>query len=1475
MDKVIKPNWNNFKAKFNDNPQDNFEWFCYLLFCKEFGKEKGIFRYKNQSAIETNTINVCENKIIEWKNAERIIRWEDVKDKKIIRWEDEKKVIGWQAKFYDETLSKHKSELIETIEKAKKYYKDIDILIFYTNQEWGQSRKGDNESATKKQIEEKAYEEGIKIIWRTASFFESPFVSIENSNISSHFFCLEDSMIDKLNKIIIPKINELNSEYKRTFNPINDKFIDRKEVKICIENLKQEKSIIIHGKAGQGKSGCTQGIISYCENNEVPYLAIKLDDKMPVENADIWGEKLGLAMSIDKAFDMFSYDTSGVIILDQLDSLRWTQTHSRQALNICSEIIRRINVINKNREKKISIIFVCRTYDYENDNSIRLLFREDKNNQEDKIEWTEVEVKSLEEDVVKNIVGYRYDNLSKKMKQLLSVSSNLYIWSQLKEKMYDDYSTTNQLIQCWWSQLKQNCIEEGIDEKEIEKVKSEMIDKIEKTGKLYINTKIIDATEKSLAYLKSCGFLVQVDNNISFSHQSISDYFSAQTMLKRYFDGENIIDIIGDKQKQTPQRRYQVQMLLQDIQESDEEGFIDIGIEMLNSDKVRFYIKYVFLEVLGQSTTVTSFARDFLIKYCEDDVFGEHILDTVVSGHGIFIDILIEEGILDKWMKLDSTKDTAINLIISISPNYNDKELTFIKKYILKNKEDDRKLSRCFDFDIYIDTNEMFNLRLEFYEKYPEVIDYNMNFEELISKCDKRSIRVFEVLLKNRKKRENAYYNEQEFLKEQNKIFIENIDFVLDTLLPYLPLEDGDYLSKWRHNGINGDTIERSCVEIIHKANKAMISRNPNDFIEKYNKYIGKDYFIYNEIILYGFKELPIDFSTYIISCIVKYFDKIIFDTSSSKKSKLDLAKEILEKHTKKCSDEIFFKLEEKIISYIDPRAKDIYKERIEYNKKKEYVYWSFWGELQQELLPCLDKKRISKKASDLLKVLNRRPYKKNYLYRNRLFSGGECGNVCSPISGKKLNDRQWENILENKKINGNNRKVKWNEDKRCYVENSIEEFAQDFSSAVSLEPVRFANLLLKIDKDISEKYIDSLFRGIAYSENLNKVPNFIIEKLIFKYGYNCTSFRAQNICHIFYNKEDTNWSKEILNKICDIAINHINPKQDEINITCEKDTQMKSFEMLQSNSLNCVRGEAARTIANLLKKNKELFGDFKDTIKVLCNDINPAVRLASICILYQVYSIDRKFARENIIDILEKDYRIIGKPGMRKICFLLYEDSKECIDKALFECYYSNDTHLIKYASYIIFEMYITHKRYENIVKPKYMTRLKAKYLVEIAIVYINQEKYSEIAKGLIKKVLDLNIDIENVLSRIFYENLIDLERDKDFLIYIVKSHSGKRIVNSFAKYIEKNARSIIDYGDIILDLSFNIILNNSKSTQNYLRIDRVLSNLIIGLYDQCYQSKDDKLRYMAEQCLEIWDLMFEKRIGMARILTKHMLDR
>ena len=63
---MIKPNWDIFRAKFSDDKQGYFEWFCYLLFCKEFNKPFGVFRFKNQSGMETNPIKIGDD-FIAWE----------------------------------------------------------------------------------------------------------------------------------------------------------------------------------------------------------------------------------------------------------------------------------------------------------------------------------------------------------------------------------------------------------------------------------------------------------------------------------------------------------------------------------------------------------------------------------------------------------------------------------------------------------------------------------------------------------------------------------------------------------------------------------------------------------------------------------------------------------------------------------------------------------------------------------------------------------------------------------------------------------------------------------------------------------------------------------------------------------------------------------------------------------------------------------------------------------------------------------------------------------------------------------------------------------------------------------------------------------------------------------------------------------------------------------------------------------------
>ncbi|MEX2500125.1 MAG: AVAST type 4 anti-phage nuclease Avs4 [Wenzhouxiangellaceae bacterium] len=218
---MIKADWNIFKAKFSENPQDGFEWMCYLFFCNEYGTKTGIFRYKNQSAIETNPIAVGGDNV------------------------------GWQAKFYEYPLSNYKDEILDTLTKAKRDYPDLTKIIFYTNSEWGQS-KG-REPKGKTEVEKKAEEINLEIEWRCKSFFESPFVVDDCRRITSYFFALSDQLFDLLDSLKSHTVSILEDIETKIVFCDKEFSISRSEIMSEIEKS-DNNALVISGEGGTGKT---------------------------------------------------------------------------------------------------------------------------------------------------------------------------------------------------------------------------------------------------------------------------------------------------------------------------------------------------------------------------------------------------------------------------------------------------------------------------------------------------------------------------------------------------------------------------------------------------------------------------------------------------------------------------------------------------------------------------------------------------------------------------------------------------------------------------------------------------------------------------------------------------------------------------------------------------------------------------------------------------------------------------------------------------------------------------------------------------------------------------------------------------------------------------------------------------------------------------------------------------------------------
>ncbi len=282
---MIKPDWNKFKAKFSENPQDNFEWFCYLLFCKEFNKPLGVPGYFNHRHIENAPITI------------------------------DGETIGWQAKFYDTKLSSHKEEIIKLIKGSKEDYSNITKIIFYTNKNWGQG-KIQNDSKVKIEIDEEAERQGIELDWNhMANFFDSPFVTIENSLIAQHFFADKSlfDFIERRRKLTESILYEIQTNIKYNTQIIE---IERSKILQNIqETLDQKQMLILTGVGGVGKTAIVKKL--YNEIKEKVALYVFKANEFNVNNiVDLLGNT-----NLQDFIEIHKNEKNKIIVIDSSEKL--------------------------------------------------------------------------------------------------------------------------------------------------------------------------------------------------------------------------------------------------------------------------------------------------------------------------------------------------------------------------------------------------------------------------------------------------------------------------------------------------------------------------------------------------------------------------------------------------------------------------------------------------------------------------------------------------------------------------------------------------------------------------------------------------------------------------------------------------------------------------------------------------------------------------------------------------------------------------------------------------------------------------------------------------------------------------------------------------------------------------------------------------------------------------------------------------
>ena len=1277
-------------------------------------------------------------------------------------------------------------------------------------------------------------------------------------------------------KTVLNRIHILNSTYWDSYHAIYENLVHRTATDDIIQSIKDGHSVILHGKAGTGKSGCLEETIRYLKQTNTLYLAVKLDKHVPRISADAYGQELGLPQSPVHCLSILAARRPCVLILDQLDALRWSSNHSGDALDICKEFIQQAEAINRCSEGKISIVFASRTFDLDNDRGLKELFASSDSHAA--LQWIKINVNQFTKDDVVQVIGQGYNYLSSRLQNLLLTPSSLYVWSKLEENAKNNsVSSVFELMNAWWQQIQKKCISIGLRSEAVIACKDKIVMLMERRAVFSLPRAIFTDQTNEIDCLVSSGLLNSNPNtkSISFAHQSFLDYFIISDILEKIYSGYELKDLIGDKNHQTPFIRYRVLTVLQNLLDSDPSLFSKQSVELLEAPCVRFYFKCTVFEIIGQCDAPTCEIYRIVDKYIQKPEWSDYITQVVLYGHPAFVMRLFP---LSNCV-FPSNED--LSLLKSISSKEPDFVTDRLRLFAFLNAEQDRKIFCTLCHDANDDSDEMFEFRMQLLQNDPALFQNFWGFNELIKRSSSRAIDMFEIIVGSwPSQRISHLYIEDSrnlscYIKQYawllvTKLF-SKICEVTSNYLPHWPEDrwSHDY-EDWESNELKKSAV-REITEIVKKAFAECAQSSPNELMEFVKEVKYPISAVGHECIMHALLNLPTDYADEVIEWILEDVSAKIFVFSAKKDNYLTDSAQIIKKFSPVCSMALFQQLEKYICNWKESTERMVYifKRRLDVRKAHHIpVYYAYWGHFQKALLPSMDISRLSAYAKQLLNVVNRNSWiQLPYFYCG--FTMGAAKTVVSPVDNytERLSNKTWLQIISTPQNKMNDR-WRGSDNGPYYIEANHQTFASALGSQAKREPLRFAKLSLSFPENCYEGYISHVLYALSENSSNGEFDVELVSKVIQRYGHSKNLNIAMAVSHVIEKHPNEMWSDDVINILREIALNHPHPGKDEYGVTSSSDPEHKSTHSLLQNSINCARGCALHAIAALLWEHYDLGDKLKSTILLASKDPNHAVRFAVMDCVRPYYNIEKAFSVEIFTSLTGDDLRVVAAHGYWDILSREYDNRNTYYRGILIKACLSEIDDLAECAAGLLCAVGIFHndqKALQFIMSHQFSAKQQGRICSQ-AVSSFNSDEYHENSKMVLIHLMDHSSDELQGFNRLFFDRCIEIKRDEEFLVHLMESRQSVHLFHSFLDYLYKSDENICSFALVLETIGNSLSQMPPERGESLIVTDLV--KCVVRLFDK---GKND--HFITEICLNIWDQLFMSNLHYIKPLSD-MID-
>jgi hypothetical protein len=1315
--------------------------------------------------------------------------------------------------------------------------------------------------------------------------------------------------------LLAPRIERLQRQFRDSFRSqlVGDHLLPRREADEALLNEGDRRIVILHGVAGSGKSGVLYDLAERLHQAGIPYLPLRLDRQAPRGSPRRFGEDLDLPESPAFCLQAMAGERRGFLLLDQLDALRWTSVHSGEAWEVCRELIREALGF-----RSIRVVVCCRTYDLEHDPQIRAWAAEAQGAHA--IVVGELGARDVARLVTR--LGGVYEDLRPTEQSLLTNFFHLSLWGEVLAQTgaTPRFSTSRELLGAFWRSRYDALAARGVARDRAVRIVDRLVDFMERDEVLAAPIRVFEASQEEEAAFRSFHILQVDDGKVSFCHQGYLDYLVAQRAMAEIDRGAaTVCSWLGIRARQSLFRRERLRLVLGFLRDERPERYLAEVRELLEASEVRFHMKQLVLDSLGQVQDPRPVEIDLVLELLDDESWRPHVLEQIVGTSARWFEALDERGLPAAWLAgQDGTRREAmVTVLRRVSRACGDRVARLLSPYEQIDASWDERCARVLETRAARDSDALFALRLRLAERgllTGDLVDWN----GLASASFPRFVQLLVTAI--------AAQHEKD-ARERRIFGLMDAHWPSIGALPLTGVDDEDLRAGFRSLGRSLDLVRPGTGQGLQDALTVETSGLQSTSLETLYKVLkgiatylmqggaaGLAGLLHGErlcmpaevALLDALAEAPqlpevADLALdWLMAEPVRL--RIRFSTNDDP---WRFSGRVVAHLSTCCSMGCFERLERHLLDFKEPDLVERYRARHELLMMRyrsgerdtgshgdlEYLAGpSVSGATPYHLLKQLDPGRRSATARRATQDLERKFADVSPVFFSGWprFSGGL---VRSPISRpeilKRLSDRSWLRLMTNQRLRQPRRPYR-SMGQRSIEESSVSSYFSDVRGMASLHPERFARLALQLPATADRRFFEAILGGLGSrgakrssgpeeQKEWEPASHETLEALLalpVVRGNEC----AMDYCGVVQAHRDYPWTDAVLLHVVAIAREHADPRPGHFGVVMERSDDDEEDEHLSTNALNCTRGSAGYTIRDLLFEQPEKLRVLRTAVESLVGDPHPAVRVAAVAACLPVLNIDRQQAISWFLAACELDERILATGEVKD--FLRYtfvHDSGRL--RPLIERMANSERVQVGRAG----AFWVGASHFYGVPDAELEalfarcvagTSAQRQGIAEVAGVVLRDRAHHTAAKAMVQDLAnDPNREVHQRIMDGFSQTDLELFEPSDpFLVAFAASEAFKSNPSPLLWKLEKHTAPLLDFAPCLLQVGRTFANDLVATSPRYQFAPGVhlLVPLLLRLYADSWRSPDHQSLH--QECLDLWDLLLDRRVTSAAELTEEL---